>query len=510
MAASRKRATRPRGTVEELPSGARRVRVYAGIDPVTKRQNYLRETVPAGPNADREAQKVLRRLASQVDEQRHPRTSATVDQLLNRHFEMADLDRNTLSTYKGYADRHIRPLIGTTKVGAIDGALFDSFYAELRRCRGHCDRRPFVEHRTERPHKCDDRCRPHECRPLAAGTIRQIHFILSGALKRAVRWRWIGTNPIVEAEPPAAPKPNPQPPSASEAARMLEEAWKDPMWGLLVWLVMVTGLRRGELCGIRWRHLDLDRGVLTLARSIGQRSREKWEKDTKTHQQRRIALDETTVELLRAHRTRCEEEAAALGINLPADAFVFSRVPDGSTHLLPDSVSQRYGKLARRLGIATTLHKLRHYSATELIAAGVDPRTVAGRLGHGGGGTTTLRVYSAWVAEADQRASTSLLGRLPQRPGRTVSDGLRKFVPRHPYERLAVAICEEIEGGTWSAGDRLPTFADLAHARNVSPSTVQRAIKLLETWGHVDVVIGRGAFVRSLGPATVRSSRVER
>lgn len=125
MAASRKRPTR--GTVEELPGGARRVRVHAGIDPVTKRQNYLRETVPAGPNADREAQKVLRRLAAQVDEQRHPRTSATVDQLQDRPFELADLDRNTLSTYRGYADRHIRPLMGTANVGAVGGALFDSF-----------------------------------------------------------------------------------------------------------------------------------------------------------------------------------------------------------------------------------------------------------------------------------------------------------------------------------------------------------------------------------------------
>jgi integrase len=54
----------------------------------------------------------------------------------------------------------------------------------------------------------------------------------------------------------------------------------------------------------------------------------------------------------------------------------------------------------KRLDIDTTLHKLRHYNATELIAADVDLRTIAGRLGHGGGGTTTLRVYAAWVAEA--------------------------------------------------------------------------------------------------------------
>jgi integrase len=68
-----------------------------------------------------------------------------------------------------------------------------------------------------------------------------------------------------------------------------------------------------------------------------------------------------------------------------------------------------------RIGIDTHLHNLRHYSATELITAGVDIRTVAGRLGHSGGGTTTLRVYAPWVAEADQRAATKLASRLPNR-----------------------------------------------------------------------------------------------
>lgn len=65
------------------------------------------------------------------------------------------------------------------------------------------------------------------------------------------------------------------------------------------------------------------------------------------------------------------------------------------------------------------MSSLRHYSATELIAAGVDPRTVAGRLGHGGGGSTTLRVYSAWVPESDRKAASVLAGRMPTRPSGT-------------------------------------------------------------------------------------------
>jgi site-specific recombinase XerD len=69
--------------------------------------------------------------------------------------------------------------------------------------------------------------------------------------------------------------------------------------------------------------------------------------------------------------------------------------------------------MVHKLGIRTRLHSMRHYSATELLASGVDLRTVAGRLGHGSGGAITLRVYAAWVAQADQDAARMLGARLP-------------------------------------------------------------------------------------------------
>jgi integrase len=125
---------------------------------------------------------------------------------------------------------------------------------------------------------------------------------------------------------------------------------------------------------------------------------------------------------LREHRDRCRGHAASLGLELVADAYVFSRSPNGDDPLIPDSVTQRYERMARKLKIKTTLHKLRHYSATELIAAGVDVRTVAGRLGHSGGGATTLRVYAAWTSEADQRAAAALSARMPARPSPRPAD----------------------------------------------------------------------------------------
>jgi integrase len=156
--------------------------------------------------------------------------------------------------------------------------------------------------------------------------------------------------------------------------------------------------------------------VLTIRRAIAQHGTDRHEKDTKTHQQRRVSLDPETVKALTEHWERCSARCEALGFPLARDAFVFSLSPDGREHLVPSSVTQRYSRLARRWEIHTHLYNLRHYSATELIAAGVDVRTVAGRLGHSGGGVTTLRVYAAWLAEADQRASTSLAARAPVRP----------------------------------------------------------------------------------------------
>jgi integrase len=419
MTGVNKQRRRSRGEIAELPSGSLRVKVYAGIDPVTKNRHYLTETVPAGPMARREAEKVRTRFLAQVDERRNPRTRATVNQLLDRYLEVLDVDVSTRQGYLTKIQKHIRPLLGATAVGKLDAEILESFYAVVRRCREHCNGRKYVEHRKTGDHLCKAVCRPHQCRGLVDSTVRQIHWIISGALDAAVRWRWISVNHAAQAKKPAVPRANPHPPSAAQAARLVNEAWTDPDWGAYVWVAMTSGARRGELCAMHWTDLDLDSGVLVLRRALsvdefgGLR-----EKDTKTHQQRRIALDDDTLSVLHDLLARAQSRASALDVPWSDEAYVFSPDVDGRRPLAPDTATQRFSRMAARLGIDSTLHSLRHYSATELVAAGVGVRTVAGRLGHGGGGATTLRVYAAWVAEADQRAAVALSARMPPRPRR--------------------------------------------------------------------------------------------
>jgi integrase len=493
---------RAKGNIEQLASGALRVRVYAGVDPVTKKRHNLIEVVPAGPKAWREAEAVRERLLREIAEKRSPRTSATVDQLLQRYLDQFAGAPNTLDLYRTHVRNHISPCLGHVKVGQLDAEILDSFYGELRRCRRRCTGRRTVEHRVTGPHDCNDRCAVHVCRGLAPTTIRHIHFILSGAYKKAVRWRWVSVNPIAQAEPPPAPKPNPQPPTAEEAARIVNASWRDPDWGTFIWAAMTTGARRGELCAIRLSGVDLTAGRETvwLRRAIRRDPGAGWaEGDLKTHQQRRIALDVESVAVLREHIERCRVRAAALGFELPANAYLFSGSLDGSTFLTPDSVTQRYARMVTRLGIETTIHKLRHYSATELIAAGVDPRTVAGRLGHGGGGTTTLKTYTAWVAEADQRAAKGLGAGMPQRPAEMADADRIRAEPRFPYQVVAAAVARQVLEGALSPGVPAPQAAELATRYEVSLATAKRSLALLIEWGTLER-LGR-TVVRVVGPA---------
>ena len=130
----------------------------------------------------------------------------------------------------------------------------------------------------------------------------------------------------------------------------------------------------------------------------------------------------------------------------------------------------------------------------------MDIRTVAGRLGHGGGGTTTLRVYAAWVSESDQRAAGNLGARMPARP--TEPPARRRMAARvpYPYEVIAAALREQIESGDLAEGEFLPGIKALAVMHGVAVGTAHRAVYLLVKASQVEVVTGRGTRVSRVHP----------
>ena len=467
------RGRRVRGNIEQLPSGHYRAIVYAGVDPLTGREHRIKET--AWTYA--EAKVALTRLQRQVDEHKHPKSAITVREAIDQWLEVADLEVTTRERYEDLIRLYINPRLGEVQAGKLDAELLERFYARLQRCRHLCGGRP---------------PKGHVCRPLSSSTTRKIHYIIRGALDRAVHWRYLAVNPAEFVEAPTPRRTRPDPPSPPEAAALINDAWRHPEWGLLLWLTMMTGCRRGELCSLRWLHLDVEAATLWLKRSTAQPTRTGiFEKDTKTESDRRVALDPFTLELLARHRQRIAAQCAQLGVQLTDDAFLFSTAPDNSTPLLPRSVTQRYRRMASRLKLRSTrLHALRHYSATELLAAGVDLRTVAGRLGHGSGGVTTLKVYAAWVEQADRRAAETMAQIIPK-PQPSPRG------PRGPYESIAADLREQIVSGELHVGDTLPTVVQLAAQYTVAAGTAHRAVAVLHAEGLISVQRGKRAVVQS-------------
>lgn len=179
-------------------------------------------------------------------------------------------------------------------------------------------------------------------------------------------------------------------------------------------LAAVTGARRGELCALRWRHVDLEAASLHIAGSIVEVDGALIEKDTKTHAERRVSLDAGTIAMVAQHRDRVASLLRMAKVAWDPDAFVFAHDPTRREPWRPNYVTLAFSRLARESGLhGVRLHDLRHFAATTMLANGVDVRTTAGRLGHADA-ATTLNVYSHFVPAADERAALAVAGALDQ------------------------------------------------------------------------------------------------
>ncbi|MGH9918435.1 MAG: tyrosine-type recombinase/integrase [Nitrososphaerales archaeon] len=371
-----------RGTKRKRREGVWELRVYVGNDPVTGKPRQISKTFYGGA---REAEDELRNL---VDEHSSPRTDGlgvTFGQLLDKWLEECerlDLSPTTLRTYRSQIDKTLRPPLGKTQLTRLTSKHLDDLYGTLKAC----GRSP--------------------------KTIRNYHAIISSALHQAVRWGWVRHNVAERAKPPRVGHRRVQAPTTEVVRRVIEVAdERDPRIAPMLMLAALTGMRRGELCALRWSDVDLEAGVIKVSRSLVIAPGKLIEKSTKTDRSRHIALDPVGVALLKQHHVRVTNWCAEAGGELVGDAFVFSPFIDGKAPFWPDNITSFFTRVRNAVGAKSVrLHDLRHFTATQLIGAGVDVRTVAGRLGHSDP-SLTLRVYSHVIEERD-KAAAAIMGQL--------------------------------------------------------------------------------------------------
>ncbi len=365
------------GSLRQRGPNTWQVRVSTGRDPLTGRYRYVSRTVEGGKRA---AQRAAAELAIAVERGQVRPGRESMAELLEKwmaHLEVQGRAPATLVRYRSAIRANILPALGHVEVVKLTAADLDAFYSSLL------------------------------SRGLKPLSVRKCHAILSTALRQAVRWGWLERSPIDRTSPPSSRSREIVPPTIVEVRSLLDACERSNSdLASLIYVAVTTGCRRGELCGLRWADVDLDGGTLVVARSISDVPGSVSVKETKTHQTRRLALDQSTVEVLRRQHERASARARVAGAAIDGATYVWSQEVDGSAPYRPDRVTGAFRNLRDRVGLRhLTFHGLRHFSATALAGRGVGVRTIAGRLGHANP-NVTLRTYAHFLDVADREAAT--------------------------------------------------------------------------------------------------------
>ena len=267
---------------------------------------------------------------------------------------------STFDSYARNVELHVVRHIGPTSLQKLSPGHLNSLYAKLL-IEGRADGRG----------------------GLSRASVRYVHAILHRALGDAVKWALIVRNPCEAAEPPRPDRSQTRMRvwTASELRRFIAFTEDDRLHAAWV-LASTTGMRRGEVLGLRWADVDLTEARLSVRQTLVSVAYEVRVSAPKTKKARRsIALDALTVRALRAHRVRQAEERLALGDGYEDGDLVFAE-PDGR-HIHPDGFGKAFKRHAIDAGLPVIrLHDLRHTHATLALQAGIHPKVVSERLGH--------------------------------------------------------------------------------------------------------------------------------
>lgn len=292
----------------------------------------------------------------------------------------------THERYTELAEKNIAPLLGSAILSKLKPSLIDEAFAKA-----------LVSGRRDGKGG------------LSARTVHHMRRVLLKALKQAVTWEMLARNPAAITHAPKVERKAMLAYDAEQLSALLTQMTKTRLY-VPVLLATMCGLRRGEICALRWRHVDLDRKVMSIVESVEQTDEAIRYKAPKNERGRSVALSSSVVDELRRHRARQAEEQLRLGLGPGPDSFVAAQV-DGRP-LQPRSMTHEWMRIIQ----LTTLprirfHDLRHTHATQLLAAGVHPKVAQERLGHSTI-AVTLDLYSHVMPGMQEDAAEKVDGAL--------------------------------------------------------------------------------------------------
>ena len=316
-------------------------------------------------------------------------------ELLNQ-MDTGGFIKPTKETFGSFLQRYLDDYI-STQIRATTLEAYQQRGKHLIDGLGHI---PVSELREEHIHKYYR----EKSKTLSPGTLIKHHNLLRSALSQGVIWRTLTRNVAEAVKPPKVSRKEMRALTGPEVHRMLE-ACEDTAWHSIFHTLTWTGLRRSELLGLRWKDVDLILASLRVVQSVQRLNTGEFiVQEPKTASGRRmIALSPASCLVLREHREKQEADATLLGRQLAEDDLVFSH-PDGSPRD-PSTLTLAFRRLTRRIGLdGVRLHDLRHTMASLYLEQGVNPKTVAERLGHASV-TITLDLYSHCLPGVQEAAA---------------------------------------------------------------------------------------------------------
>ena len=271
----------------------------------------------------------------------------------------------TLKSYRCYIEYYIKPQLGDKQISLISQQDIQRMYRRLK-TEGRIHEHPEMNHQ------------------LSDSMVRHIHSTLHAALKDAVQAHVIPKNPT---EGTTAPKPNYKPKrilTRAELDAFLAVVEQDEVWRDFFQTELMTGLRRGEICGLQWNDFDEDAGTLKVCRTLhSQRKGEYTVGETKTNQgMRTIILPHSVTEILRRRKVDAISQ------------WIFPDPVKPEDPVDPNAAYRHMKTLLQRAGLPSIrFHDLRHTFATLALENGMDVKTLSAMLGHVSA-ATTLDIYT--------------------------------------------------------------------------------------------------------------------